>query len=394
MAHRRSRARCIGASVAVAALVLSVACTTDPGPRTAGSSASTSAETREAVDPSGGVTAASPMTTSRAAHAATVLGDGTVLITGGFGDRGGAEASAELFDPATGRFASTGSMSVGRQSHTATLLDDGRVLIVGGYDPVGTRLATAEIYDPATGRSSPTDPMAGPRADQTATLLSDGRVLIAGGTGPGYSFLSSAEIYDPSIGSFTPTGSMSVPRDAATSTLLKDGRVLVAGGHTGRDDAIEIYASAEIFDPESGRFTPVGRMALPRHKHDAVLLSDGRVLIVGGSDARDDLGLYDSAEIFDPTTGRFSEAGDLNDPRYKMRGTTLLLPDGRAVVCCGASNAEVFDPASGRFASIPGSLGVGPLFAAAARVGPDEILVTGGYSLAGPPTADAWLIHA
>lgn len=334
------------------------------------------------------------MRTPRAAHTATLLLDGRVLIAGGFDDSGGDEASAELFLPRTGRFVPTGSMSVGRQSHTATLLQDGRVLIAGGYDPGGNRLASAEIYDPATERTSPTGSMTGRRADHTATLLADGRVLITGGTGPGYSFLASAEIYDPSTGRFTHTGSMSVPRESAIATLLRDGRVLIAGGHAGRHAAIRIYASAETFDPRSARFTPVGNMTIPRHKHDAVLLSDGRVLIVGGSDERDDLGLYASAEIFDPATDTFSTARDLNEPRYKMRGTTLLLADGRVLVCCGAPNAEVFDPTSGVFSEISGSLGAGPLFAAAARVGPEEILVTGGYSLAGPATAEAWLIRA
>ena len=334
------------------------------------------------------------MTTPRAAHAATLLRDGRVLITGGFGDSGGDEASAELFEPRTGSFVPAGSMSVGRQSHTATLLADGRVLIAGGYDPSGNRLATAEIYDPGTGRFSPTGSMTGRRADHTATLLSDGRVLLSGGTGPGYSFLSSAETFDPSTERFSVTGSTSVPRESATATLLEDGRVLVTGGHAGRHEAIQIYASAETFDPETGRFTLTGDMTIPRHKHDAVLLSDGRVLIVGGADAQDDPGQYASAEIFDPAANTFSRAGNLNQPRYKMRGTTLLLADGRALVCCGAPNAEVFDPASGRFAEIQGSLGAGPLFGAAARVGPNEILVTGGYSLDGPATADTWLIRA
>ena len=333
------------------------------------------------------------MTTPRAAHTATLLRDGRVLVTGGFGDDGGSEKSAELFEPSTGRFLRTGSMSVGRQSHTATLLKDGSVLIAGGYDPDGRRLRTAEVYDPASGRSTPTGSMSGPRADQTATLLADGRVLMAGGTGPGYTFLSSAEIYDPSSGRFSSTGSMSVPRESATATLLEDGRVLIAGGHAGRHEALQIYSSAETFDPERGRFTEIGDLTVARHKHDAVLLRDGRVLIVGGSDARDDLGMYSTAEMFDADTDTFSEAGNLNDARYKMRGTTLLLADGRALVCCGAPSAEVFDPVSARFAEIPGSLGAGPLFAAAARVGPDEILVTGGYSLEGPATADTWLVH-
>ncbi len=283
-------------------------------------------------------------------------------------------------------------MEIARAIHTATRLRDGRVLIVGGSNEQGTE-ASAELFDPATGRFSATGSMPIPRADHTATLLADGRVLVVGGTGDGYTFLSSALLYDPGTGTFAPTGSMSVPRESQTATLLRDGRVLVAGGHAGRHEAIRIYASAEVYDPATGRFTSVGDMTIPRHKHDAVLLRDGRVMIVGGSDARDDAGLYRSTEIFDPTTGSFQAAGGLHDGRYKMRGTTVRLADGRVLVCCGAPRAELFDPASGGFREVAGSFGAGPLFASAVRIGPEEVLVTGGYSLSGPPTDATWIIQ-
>ena len=181
------------------------------------------------------------------------------------------------------------------------------------------------------------------RADHTATLLSDGRVLIVGGTGDGYTFLATALLYDPATSSFAPTGPMSVARESATATLLRDGRVLVTGGHAGRHEAIRIYASAEVYDPGVGRFRAVGDMTIPRHKHDAVRLRDGRVLIVGGSDERDDAGLYRSTEVFDPATDTFHATGRLHEGRYKMRGTTVRLADGRVVVCCGAARAELFD---------------------------------------------------
>jgi hypothetical protein len=279
-------------------------------------------------------------------------------------------------------------------SHTAARLDDGRVLIAGGFDPRGNRLKTAELYDPLTGRFASTGPMSGPRADHTATLLNDGRVLIAGGTGTGYTFLATAELYDPTTGRFTRTGSMSVPRESTTATLLRDGRVLITGGHAGRHADIRIYRSTELYDPATGRFSRGPDMSIPRHKHDAVRLGDGRVLIVAGSDARDDLGLYDSAELFDPAANSFTTTGSLHQGRYKMQRTTILLADGEALVCCGGPGAEVFDPTTGEFGALSGTLGPGPLFAAAARIGPRTVLVTGGYSLEGPATDTAWLVRS
>jgi hypothetical protein len=231
------------------------------------------------------------------------------------------------------------------------------------------------------------------RADHEAVLLHDGRVLIVGGTGPNFDFLATAEIYDPSSGTFSGTGSMGVPREGFTATALQDGRVLIAGGHIGRHEQREIYASAELYDPDTGMFTPTGDMATPRHKHDAVRLADGRVLIVAGADAQDDAGLYSSAEIFDPSLGRFQPTGELNDPRYKFRGTSILLPDHRVLVAGGASTAEVYQPGEGVFTSFSVPLGHAPFFATAALLPDGSVMLCGGYSSSGPSTTSAWILR-
>ena len=103
-----------------------------------------------------------------------------------------------------GTFRATGSMVQARRSHfTATLLLDGRVLIAGGENPGS--LDTAELYDPATGKFTATGSMADALVAQTATLLPDGRVLIAGGF-DGRAHVTTAELYDPKTGMFSPTG--------------------------------------------------------------------------------------------------------------------------------------------------------------------------------------------
>jgi len=101
-------------------------------------------------------------------------------------------------------------------------------------------------------------------------------VLVAGGFSGGS--LASAELYDPLSGLWTPTGSMSTPRTAQTATLLLAGKVMVAGGY----DNVIIWDTAELYDLASGQWTATGSMATPRYFHTATLLSDGNVLIAGG----------------------------------------------------------------------------------------------------------------
>jgi hypothetical protein len=122
-----------------------------------------------------------------------------------------------------------------------------------------------------------------PRFDQTATLLTNGKVLIAGGyrsigTAPAVALtLASAELYDPSTGAFSATGALNTARLGHSATLLADGRVLVAGGYA-RFSSGQPLASAELYDPSTGTFTPAGNM-LTAGTGNAILLADGRVLI-------------------------------------------------------------------------------------------------------------------
>jgi hypothetical protein len=333
------------------------------------------------------------MLTPRAAHAAALLQDGEVLITGGFGKGDNSYTdTAERYNPTKGIFVPTGKMAVRRCCHTATRLPDGRVLIAGGFN--GNYLSNAEIYDPSTGEFSPTGSLNVARMDHVAVLLDNGKVLLVGGVGTSWTFLASAELYDPATSLFTPTGDMSVARESHTITKLQDGRVLITGGHRGRHSAIIIYNSAEIYDPASGTFSLTGSMLVPRHKHDAVLLADGRVLVTGGSDELDDQGAYTSAEIYDPVTSAFSPVADMPAIRYKHIGTSLLLKNGKALVAGGASNAVVYDPLTNVFTTVPGDMGTNALsrlFSTATLLQDSSVLITGGYGIKQDVSAQAWV---
>jgi hypothetical protein len=334
----------------------------------------------------GSLVAVGAMSASRAAHTATTLRDGRVLLVGGLDAAAG---SAELFDHRTGRFTRTSSPRTPRAGHTATLLPDGRVLIAGGYN--GDYLSSTEIYDPVRGVFDAGPEMLAPRQGHLAITLRDGRVLFVGGVSTGWSFLASAELFDPKANRFVATGAMLVPRESHVGALLPDGSVLIVGGHEGRRENIRLYASAERYDPETGTFAPAGDMTRRRHKHAAVALPDGRVLIAGGTDERDDRGQYRDAESYDPSSGRFARVGEMQHPRYKHDGSLVLLGDGTVLLAGGAAAIEVFDPTRNVFRAAAPDAPLAGSFSAVAALSDGSVLITGGYGNGTGPRSSAWL---
>jgi hypothetical protein len=339
--------------------------------------------------PSGKLETASSMARPRAAHTATTLADGRVLVVGGFTDQT-APAHAELFAPATGRFTPVPRMVQARHSHTATRLADGQVLIAGGYGAQNAPIASAEVFDPRTGLFVATGSLRQPRAGHVAVLLRDGRVVLIGGVGPEWRFLASAEVFDPATGRFETVGAMREAREGHAAVRLQDGSVLVVGGHRGRRADMVLHASAERFDPATQQFADAGLMALPRHKHDAVLLPDGRALVLAGADQRDSDGQYASTEIYAPATRAFSPGPALMRPRYKLAGTTVVLGTGEVLVAGGAESAEILDVTRGLSRLVPGATRLSGQFSAVAPLPDGGALVTGGYGGGTGPRADTW----
>ncbi len=274
----------------------------------------------------------------------TLLNTGKVLVAGGALN----VAQAELYDPGSGTFATTGSMTTWRAFHTASILQSGEVLIAGGSN--GSELATAELYDPNSGNFTATTGSLGvARSSASATLLSSGKVLFVGGQGTS-GVTASAELFDPSTTTFSPTGTMSTKRFAHSATLLSSGKVLVVGGAS----SVSTYEStAELYDPSAGTFTfTKGAMAATRLNQGAALLPSGKVLIAGGFDGN--IFLYSlTAELYDPTTDTFTPTGQMQTVRA---APALTLPSGHVLVAGGEttgsnylSSSELYDPATGSF---------------------------------------------
>ena len=324
---------------------------------------------------------------ARAAHTATALPSGCILLAGGMTEGGGSLASVERFDPRDNSIHQVGSLAVPRAGHTATLLPDGRVLVSGGYN--GEYLSSIEVFDTSTNQFHAAGSLVEPRSGHTATLLPDGRILFAGGVGRGWTFLQSAELYDPATGRSELVGPMSVPRESHTATLLQDGRVLIVGGHRGRRPDMVVYSSAELFSPQSRRFETTGTLGTSRHKHDAVRMADGRVLVIGGAD-RSDRVHYSTTEIYNPGTGLFEGGPLMASPRYKIAGTAILLPDGNVLVTSGAQTAELLDALRGEFRAVRGALPAALRFAAAASLRDGDVVIACGYDDANKTSAGVW----
>ena len=333
----------------------------------------------------GSISVAAPMLNPRSGHTATLLPNGKVLIVGGMRRNQDFYKSAELYDPATGKFQPAGEMSIGRVGHIAVLLRSGKVLIAGGWVGMGGT-DSAELYDPVAGKFSVIAKMTARRGRPSATLLANGDVLIAGGETRDNEPVATAEIFHVSTLSFQATGSMHHPRVAQTATLLNDGRVLVAGGYAGG-----VISSAELYDPKTGAFTETGSMATARCKHTAGRLPDGTVLIAGGSDSRGWRGNLSSAEIYDPHTGKFTATSPLNYSRFKLPDEAVQLASGKLLVAGGSKRVELYDPATGKFQVASGQMDDGWHYMSETELRDGSVLLAGGYPDGDACTSQAWI---
>ncbi len=302
--------------------------------------------------------------------------------------------------PIAGPWQPAGSMAVSRLTPHVVLLADGRVLVVGNDVDTGLSgtvradSATAEVWDPATHTWQATGGLNRPRAGFAAIGLRTGGALVAGGldlgaptmSDPAYACssadslsYSSTFVWNPTTGTWTRAGLLGTARTQPIIAALPDGRVLLMGGfyeapRTGvtPDAALAAYwpvapdttagepradvapnftipalATAEVFDPGTGSWSSTGPMHYARYGAAAATLVDGRVLVVGSGqgtwvssggalDVSD--AAANSAELFDPRTGRFTLTGSLPSQGREsgvyagVAGTLVALPDGGALL--------------------------------------------------------------
>lgn len=310
-------------------------------------------------------------------HTASLLPDGSVMIIGGESDPALAPTpdepvlnSVERF--AAGQIAPLPPLNIARAKHTATVLGDGSVLVAGGFDASGRAIAAAELWRPATGSWQVLPALGVARYGHTATRLDDGRVMIAGGRGNDGWLLASVEIWDPAGQTWSAGPNLPIPLGGHDAALLASGQVLVAGGgwiesyrepipwawtwapasdawqlagHASPRNEVELSnqitvvprpdGSALVFtSPDILRWEPLaqyaaGKAPLWHAPPSAARLSDGRVILVGFH--ADDSGhKRPIAHIWNPADDSWTVAGKLGD-RVWMHSGTIELPSGRVI---------------------------------------------------------------
>ena len=263
----------------------------------------------------------------------TMLSDGKLLFNGGETLDPNPLTGAGYFDYLTETWTDVGVMNRPRWYPSTIQLGDGSAWTFGGQNEAAdetTNDPTIESYDPATGQWTMVGGQGIPGQFEEAYnrlhLLSDGRIFNSG-------HLPDTYIYDPVAltWSFVDTTNLNRARGDGPSVRLQDGRILLAGGQ----DTIVYFNSVEIIDlsQPSPQWQTVAPMNAVRAFHDAIVLPDGNVLVVGGDEASGQDAIV--PELYDPAANTWTEMAPHAIVR-EYHSTTLLLPDARVIISGGA----------------------------------------------------------
>jgi len=302
------------------------------------------------------------LTRPRESHTATLLNSTSeVLVVG--------QDTAEIYNPYIHRSWPTGTPHFPRFKHAATWLQaSGKVLVTGGFAGTGgVPQASAELYDAATGTWALAAPMSVPRANHTATVLDSGKVLVVGGSSTNGD-TNTAELYDPATNTWSSAGEVYMPRSAHTATLLYSGQVLVTGGNWQFLPSSHPQ-DAQLYDPTTNTWTTVGAMPRGRTNHLALRLFSGSVMVLGGG--------YDQVDLYDPYNNLWLQGPSL--PYGGLAVTLTIHYSGKLVVTHSNGQTSLYDPATNAWSSA-GVLSASLQNHTATLMHTGEVLVTGGSS--------------
>ena len=199
------------------------------------------------------------------------------------------------------------------------------------------------------------------RAYHSATLLPNGKVLVAGGyKGNGYydtESFNTTELYDPATGTWSTAAPLITPRDKHSALLLPDGRVLVVGGESttspGGIQQRTFPTAAEIYTPATNSWESIDALRKGRIAPGLVYLTRGpnagKVLVVNGC-----VDNPCTVEILDLASHTTIPAASTIRTYNTVGFSALMLTDGRVfVIDSGASAGEVYDSTTNNWTSTP-----------------------------------------
>ncbi|WP_002631611.1 kelch-like protein [Cystobacter fuscus] len=315
----------------------------------------------------------SAMQSPRGVQGAALLSSGLVLVTGGHTRNSLGVASSisltELYNPYSNTWQATGALNSPRYNFATVKLASGKILVSGGRNDEST-LSSAELYDPVTRSWSYTGSLSQRRSGHQATLLRSGKVLVTGGeienldgSNVHVSPATTAELYDPETGAWSPAGELEHDSSGSVATMLYSGEVLLITG-----------SQVDLYDPYTNRWSQHG--ALPGHRDGFTVtrLYSGEVMVVGGDSSNSTPG---TTFIYNPYTTQWRAGPTMN--RLHRNHTATLLYSGQLLIAGGVDGGtEVYDPETNEWTlldNIPASCTGG----AAILLHPGSVLLTAGW---------------
>ena len=275
----------------------------------------------------------------------TCVVDGKVFVIGGeievFGER--SVAIVEVYDPKTDTWERRIDMPTARAG-VVTLVVDGKIYAIGGAElkkfQAGQsfkRLPVVEMYDPITDTWTQKADMPALRGGDACVV--DGKIYLIGGYSEKQARSEIVDVYDPTTDTWARAKSMNHARSGAAISVV-NGKIYVMGGtgwpqipnHPG-----PFLSSAEVFDPETDRWTEIIEMPTAKTGHTASVIN-GKIYVIGGFFWGNGPFMYlSTVEIYDPETDRWTQGSDMSFGRWAHKAAVV----NRNIYIFGGNSAHI-----------------------------------------------------